>query len=171
MSRPASAAPAVPAVPAPEDAAEQPVTAWMIADPAVVDEAMLASAVACHIDQIGRRHVFAVDAEGRLAGLINRGQLLRHLVARRLSGGVVPDVPIAELLVRALVTVFPDVTAREAICTMRRYHVGCLPVVDADGHLVGLLSERCLAPVLDAVVDANRRPAPSSVSPAPASHG
>lgn len=139
----------------------------MIPDPAVVDEGMLASEVARHIDRIGRRHVFAVDADGRLVGLINRAQLLRHLVARRLSAGVVADVPIGQLLVRALATITPEATAQDAVCTMRRLHIGCLPIVDADGHLVGLVSERCLAPVLDAVV-ASASGVPASADSAPA---
>ena len=134
--------------------AELPVSAWMQA-PAVVPETMRASDLAVYIDTAGRRHVFVSDADGRLCGLVNRARLLRHLVARRLSGALADDdLRVGDLVVRELITTTPETSAAAALCEMRRHHVGSLPVVDADGHLVGLVSERLLMPVADAVIAA-----------------
>ena len=41
---------------------------------------------------------------------------------------------------RELITVTPDTPTLEAISLMRRYRIGCLPVVQ-DGHIVAVLTE------------------------------
>ncbi len=147
--------------------AELPVSAWMQA-PAVVPETMRASDLAVYIDTAGRRHVFVSDADGRLCGLVNRARLLRHLVARRLSGALADhDLRVGDLVVRDLITTTPEASAAAALCEMRRHHVGSLPVVDADGHLVGLVSERLLMPVADAVIAAASAFAPVAAPAAP----
>ncbi len=146
--------------------AAMPVSAWMQADPAVVPESMSALDLAEFIDTARRRHVFVADADGRLTGLVNRARLLRHLVAHRISDGLSPDVDVGDLVVRDLVTISPDTSAGEALRTMRSHRVGSLPVVDADGRLVGLVSERLLLPVADAVIAAAMHaPAPSATRP------
>jgi CBS domain-containing protein len=47
----------------------------------------------------------------------------------------------ADVMVRLLVTVAPDAHLSHAINLMIKHRVGGLPVVDADGKLVGMLSE------------------------------
>ena len=39
-----------------------------------------------------------------------------------------------------LITVTPDTTTVDAIATMRRFRIGCLPVVQ-DGHIVAVITE------------------------------
>ncbi len=116
-----------------------------------------ASEVAGQIHAMNQRHVFVADAEGRLVGLVNRARLLRHLVARRLADNLTPDVPIADLLVTDLVTVTPEQGVIEALRQMWTHHVGSLPVLDADGHLVGLVTERLLLGCAEEVITAPER--------------
>lgn len=60
-----------------------------------------------------------------------------------------------------VVTIRPESTLREAVAVLARHNIGALPVVDAGGALVGIVSERDLihqvardATVLDAPVSA-----------------
>lgn len=111
-----------------------------------------ASEVALLIHRERVRHVLVVDDDGRLVGLINRARLLRHLVAWRLGGGLLEDVPVSDLLVAKVETIGPDDTVAEAVRTMRRLRIGSLPVVRDDGVVVGLVSERMLLPYAEAVL-------------------
>jgi CBS domain-containing protein len=46
-----------------------------------------------------------------------------------------------QIMTRSVITIAPDVTILEAATTMLRHHVSGLPVVDAAGKLVGIVSE------------------------------
>jgi CBS domain-containing protein len=46
-----------------------------------------------------------------------------------------------QIMTRSLITIAPDATILEAAKTMLRHHVSGLPVVDAAGKLVGIVSE------------------------------
>jgi CBS domain-containing protein len=48
--------------------------------------------------------------------------------------------PVADITKRELATVTPETTTLEALRTMRRLRVGCLPVVDGD-RLVGIVTD------------------------------
>ena len=53
-----------------------------------------------------------------------------------------PAVPTArEIMVRSLVTLRPDMMAVEAAEVLLKHQISGAPVVDEDGHLLGLLSE------------------------------
>ena len=120
--------------------------------PLTVGAGVLASAVAVAIETGLHRHVLVTDADGVLVGLVNRARLLRHLVARRLTRDATPDEPIGALVVWPLVTTTPETPVADALCLMRRHRVGSLPVLDADGRLAGLLSERMLLGYAEAVL-------------------
>jgi len=65
----------------------------------------------------------------------------RELVVRVLAEGVAPDVlTAADLMTRRLVTAAESEPVHEAIERMRAEGVRRLPVVGADGTLVGILS-------------------------------
>ncbi|HYE58052.1 MAG TPA: CBS domain-containing protein [Rhodothermales bacterium] len=111
-----------------------------------------ASEVAAYMHTERQRHVFVSDGDGHIAGLVNRARLLRHLVARRLADNLTPDLPIGELVVTDLIVIGEKASVADALCTMRRHHVGCLPVLDDAGRLVGLVSERLLLGAAEAVL-------------------
>ncbi|MDH3216204.1 MAG: CBS domain-containing protein [Candidatus Krumholzibacteria bacterium] len=85
------------------------------------------------------RHVPVEDNRGRLVGLLSHRQLLR-LVARGVNSEAEP-VAIREIMTRKPVTVTPDTDTLEAIAIMRKHGVGCLPVVEGDNKLVGIVTE------------------------------
>ncbi len=87
------------------------------------------------------RHVPVVAPDGRLAGILSQ----RDLVAAAASSAELPaggDArPVSELMHRAVDTVRPDTCAAEAARHMLRHKRSCLPVVDGDRCLVGILTE------------------------------
>jgi CBS domain-containing protein/gamma-glutamyl:cysteine ligase YbdK (ATP-grasp superfamily) len=99
------------------------------------------------------RHVPVEDDDGRLVGLVSHRALLR-LVARGLRR--VDDEPVAvkEIMRPDPVTVTPATTTLEAMRTMRNEGVGCLPVVEADQKLVGIVTERDLIDVSSRLLEA-----------------
>ncbi len=82
------------------------------------------------------RHVPVEDKDHRLVGLVTYRGVLRFLA----SGGSITDTPVSEIMKSEVTTVGVDTETVEAIRLMRRYRIGCLPVVQ-DGRLIGILTE------------------------------
>lgn len=82
------------------------------------------------------RYVPVEDKEHRLVGLVTHRAVLRHLTAKQVR----PRTPAATIMRTELHTVTPETSTLDAIRLMRRYRIGCLPVVSED-KLVGLLTE------------------------------
>ncbi|MCA2981666.1 MAG: CBS domain-containing protein [Myxococcaceae bacterium] len=80
------------------------------------------------------RHLPVVDAKGRLCGVLSAFDVAKALAKT-------PGARVAEVMSAAVVTVREDVPASAAARLMLRRKVGSLPVVDATGALVGLLTE------------------------------
>ncbi|MCS6857977.1 MAG: glutamate-cysteine ligase family protein, partial [Sandaracinaceae bacterium] len=91
------------------------------------------------------RHIPVEDNDGRLVGLVSYRSVLRFfsdlLSGAQRDGKKSPSLtPVSDVMRREVITVTPETETLEAIRLMRRYRIGCLPVVQ-DGHLVGILTE------------------------------
>jgi len=92
------------------------------------------------------RHLPVVDNHGRLAGLVTDRDLRLHISHR--LGTIMENNADREalrhhlhvIMVRRVVTAGPDMTVQEAAQKLLDNHIGCLPVVDADRRLVGIVS-------------------------------
>jgi arabinose-5-phosphate isomerase len=86
----------------------------------------------------GRRTgaVMLVDADGRLCGLFTDSDLARLIEARRDDA---LDRPIAEVMTRQPLTAAVGDRVQDALEVLRRRKISELPVIDSDGHPVGLL--------------------------------
>lgn len=73
-----------------------------------------------------------VDPEGRLRGLVTRRDLL--------DPATPASDPVADRIARPAVTVREDATLRQAADLMVQEGVGRLPVLDAAGSLVGIVT-------------------------------
>lgn len=85
------------------------------------------------------RHIPVEDTEHRLVGLVSYRSVLRLLSSGRFAKGEEP-VAVADIMKSDPITVSPHTPTLEAIAIMRRYRIGCLPVVQ-DGRLIGILTE------------------------------
>ncbi len=113
---------------------------FMVTDLFTVHEDEVIDLVAAMMDWKHIRHVPVEDHEHRLVGLVTHRTLLR-LLARgedRSRG-----IPVKEIMHKEVVTCRPETSTLEAIATMRRHRVACLPVVE-DDRLVGIVTERDL---------------------------
>jgi CBS domain-containing protein len=94
-----------------------------------------------------------VDPSGRLAGVITDRDICIAAATRRLA----PERLLAtEVMTAPVHTCAPGDSVLDALATMKREQVRRLPVVDADGRLLGVLS------LNDIVLAADRTHAPAS---------
>lgn len=94
------------------------------------------------------RHLPVIDNDRRLVGLVTQRDLLRGQISiltglseaeRRARQD---DVRISSLMTRDVWTVNPETLASHAGQTLADHKFGCLPVVDADRVLCGIITER-----------------------------
>lgn len=94
------------------------------------------------------RHLPVIDTERRLVGLVTQRDLLRGQISvltgltDRERRARQAEIPIRQLMTRDVWTVGPDVLASHAGQTLLDHKYSCLPVVDADGVLCGIVTER-----------------------------
>jgi len=95
-----------------------------------------------------------VDGDGVLVGIVSEGDLIlkedpelegggRHLFETRhraLDRSKAAGLQAHELMTTPVISVAPEATLGDAARRMHRAEIKRLPVVDADGHLVGIVS-------------------------------
>jgi CBS-domain-containing membrane protein len=87
------------------------------------------------------RHMPVVDAAGCLLGLVTQRDLLVSAQRSEQRIDFSDQRPASELMHSELDTVRPECCIAEAARHMLRTKRSCLPVVDANGVLVGILTE------------------------------
>ena len=140
---------------------------WMTGKPTTVSGDTGAAEALDLMVERGIRHLPVLAAEGELIGILsiddlraalpfdvsqNRG--LDPLERHRLRDFRVPDA-----MTWAPLTVQPNTSLEEAARTLSKHRIGCLPVVETHGELVGILSETDALRALDALL---RKEAPPS---------
>lgn len=122
---------------------------WMSGDPVSLDPSASAlEALELMLDR-GIRHLPVVDAERRVVGVVTIDDL-RGALPFALSPRSAPtprerelarELRVEELMTHAPVTLAEESSLEEAASAMADRKISCLPIVDAEGHLCGLLSE------------------------------
>jgi CBS domain-containing protein len=105
---------------------------------AISVEASVADAIHLMLDH----HVGAVgvvDSERRVAGIFTERDVLRKYA---LAGRDPQKIPLRELMTTPVEMATESTGPGEALATMVERHFRHLPVVDNDGHLLGMLSIR-----------------------------
>lgn len=106
------------------------------ANPLVRDDASLSEVVVVMTNTPGRPGAAnVVDAHGRLVGIFTDGDLRRLAERKRLT----LETKIRSVMARHPKCVGPDELVLAAAAMMQEARVDQLPVVDAEGHSVGLL--------------------------------
>ncbi len=122
------------------------VSDWMTRDlVTITPETTLADAEAIMVEKMIRR--LPVLEDGRLVGIVTYGDVrnARPSSVNRLNiwelSYLIPHITIGEMMSRDPITVFPDTTIGETAQLMLKNMIGCLPVVDRQGELVGIITE------------------------------
>jgi CBS domain-containing protein len=82
------------------------------------------------------RHLPILDRKHDLVGIVSHEDVLRARCSRRKGRPLVKDI-----MSRRLRTVREGSSAKDAADVMLRHKIGALPVVGADGRLLGILTE------------------------------
>jgi CBS domain-containing protein len=97
---------------------------------------------------LGRvRHLPVVDAEQRLVGIVSHRDLLAAAMSKVLDFDpasrrtFLRSIEVAEVMAKDVHTVSPDTTAADAARLLIAKKIGCLPVVDPQGKLVGIVTD------------------------------
>jgi CBS domain-containing protein len=77
------------------------------------------------------------DKDGHLLGLLSWRAVTR-MISR---GDAQRGIPVRELMQPDPITIRPEASTLEAIQVMRKHEIGCLPVVNAQARLVGIVTE------------------------------
>jgi len=92
------------------------------------------------------RHLPVVDGDGKLVGILSHGDLL-HAASSSLSdkeaerNDLILKQPVRRIMQREVLTVQPGDSLIQAGKVLWESKIGCLPVVNAEGALVGMLTK------------------------------
>ncbi|MDJ0849521.1 MAG: CBS domain-containing protein [Myxococcota bacterium] len=129
--------------------ADVPVKNWMSGDPVVVAPAASAVEALDLMLKRGIRHLPVVDDAGVVVGVLSFDDLRAGLpvsVARNTplsppERDEAREWSVADVMTHGPHTIGEDASLAEAAQRMARERIGCLPVVDAEQRLAGILSE------------------------------
>ncbi|MBN8555422.1 MAG: CBS domain-containing protein [Deltaproteobacteria bacterium] len=93
------------------------------------------------------RHLPVVDDQGHLKGMVCHRDLMNEFASATMSPqkhmkyATLENVPVKDVMVWSVVTVRPNDSLEDAAQKMYQNKYGCLPVVDGDKKLLGILTE------------------------------
>jgi CBS domain-containing membrane protein len=96
---------------------------------------------------LGRIRHLPVLKDGKLAGIVSQRDLLANSLSKALDfdaqdrRSFLKSVDVSEAMTADVITVDERTAVDEAARLMIRHRIGCLPVVDSEGGLVGLVTE------------------------------
>ena len=119
---------------------------WMSSPAIVIEQSMPLPDARQRLKQQHIRRLPVVDADGRLLGIVTEGDINRvsdsHVTDVRDYSLYhrVADLPIGEIMTRAVVTVTPDTPIMEVARLLLDHRIGGVPVME-DGRVVGVITE------------------------------
>lgn len=114
------------------------VSSFMTTDIFTVHQDELLDLAARMMDWSHIRHVPVEDDDHQLVGLVSHRRMLRFLLQ---DSSRDRQVPVSEIMEADPITVSPETSTLEAIRTMKEHRIACLPVVDANQKLVGIVTD------------------------------
>ncbi len=105
------------------------------------------------------RHLPIVDHEGKLKGLVSERDLFRIHSPQRLDDGswfydkdMLDGFILSSVMKTNPVALHPDDSLAEALSLMARFKIGCIPIIDAEGKLCGILTQVDLLEIADQII-------------------
>jgi CBS domain-containing membrane protein len=102
------------------------------------------------------RHVPVVDGQRHVVGLVSHRDVLRasisivsSKVAKAEGQQHLTGIPVRDVMRSPVQTVAPDLSVQEAAKLMRRGKIGCLPVVNKQQELIGIITESDLLKIVE----------------------
>jgi acetoin utilization protein AcuB len=140
---------------------------WMTHKPVTVGADTAAAEALDLMVERGIRHLPVVEAKGQLIGILSIDDLRAALpfdVSRKqpldpLERDQARGFRVSDAMTWAPLTVQPGASLEEAARSLAKHRIGCLPVVEPHGELVGILSETDALRALDALL---RKEVPSA---------
>ena len=87
------------------------------------------------------RHMPVVDKDGRLIGIVSQRDLIARAASSRGPTSAQAEEPVSKLMRTTLDTVGVQCCAAQAARHMLRSKRSCLPVVDSEHRIIGILTE------------------------------
>jgi len=103
----------------------------------------------------GIRHLPVEDDEGHLVGIVTHRTIIRLFAGGKMDAQ--QPISIREVMHPNPYTVLPSTSTLEALGLMRDHNIGCLPVVDETGKLVGIVTERDFIEISRKLLEATLR--------------
>ena len=94
----------------------------------------------------GLHRLPVVDKNGKLAGLITEGVITSNTPTNATSLSVfelnylLNKLTIKDIMIKDVITIGKDALLEEAATILRKNDIGCLPVVDEDNTLIGIIT-------------------------------
>ncbi|HKA13743.1 MAG TPA: CBS domain-containing protein [Myxococcota bacterium] len=100
------------------------------------------------IMNLGRvRHLPVLDGEERVIGIVSHRDLLAAALSQvrdfdpKSRRRFLRSIEVGEVMAKDVVTASPDTTLGEIAQTLVERKIGCVPVVSAQGKLIGMVTE------------------------------
>lgn len=92
------------------------------------------------LDEHQVRHLAVINDEGRLYGVISEYDLLRRSALVNVNGPTRAQLSIDGAYSTQLIVATPDTEVRQVALTFIERRIGCMPVLDDEGDLVGIVT-------------------------------
>jgi CBS domain-containing protein len=91
--------------------------------------------------EAGVRHLPVVDKSGKLIGMVSQLDLARAIDRDRVGEGARGDTHVGDVMSAPVFRATRQMAAHDAAGLMIEQKIGALPVVDAEGRVLGIVSE------------------------------
>lgn len=126
------------------------ISSLMITDLYTVRAAELVDLAANMMDWWHLRHIPVEDDDHKLVGLVTHRTLMRYAFNRRQDDD---RVAVKDIMETEVVSVTPDTRTLEALERMQAERISCLPVVDQENRLVGVVTEESLMAIASRLLE------------------
>ncbi len=130
-----------------------PVQDWMSKDLVTIDEDTSIMKASKVMKQNDIQHL-PVLSKGRLVGIVSDRDLKEATPSKATTLDIhemyylLDKIVVKSLMPKTLFTITPGDTVEKAAAVMLKHHISALPVLDAQGGLAGILSQRRCLPGL-----------------------